>query len=89
MGRERYGDISTVDSAARPPVSRGEYWDGRLRRSLCYRPRCARAERRGALEIWISPVKGIYISKIRKIAPGTANKPEDQDYEQRAGKRGI
>ena len=25
------------------------------------------------LEIWISPVKGAYISNIRKIAPETAN----------------
>ena len=40
---------------------------------MCYWLRCARAERRGALEIWISPLKGMYISRIRKIAPETAN----------------
>jgi hypothetical protein len=42
-------------------------------RSFCYWPRLSRAERRGALEIWMSPVKGMYISRITKIAPETAD----------------
>ena len=36
-----------------------------------YWPRCARALRSGALEICISPWKGLYISRIKKIAPET------------------
>src|SRR4029077_16007519 len=38
-----------------------------------YWPRCARAKRSGALEISISPLKGVYISRIKKIAPETDN----------------
>src|ERR1700730_4996092 len=37
----------------------------------CYWPRCARALRSGVLEICISPSKGVYISRIKKIAPET------------------
>src|ERR1700675_799901 len=40
-------------------------------RFACYWPRCARALRSGALEICISPWKGLYISRIKKIAPET------------------
>src|ERR1700730_9505154 len=36
-----------------------------------YWPRCARALRSGALEICISPSKGLYISRIKNIAPET------------------
>jgi hypothetical protein len=36
-------------------------------------PRCARALRRGALEILVSPWKGAYISRIKKIAATTAS----------------
>ena len=36
-----------------------------------YWPRCARAVRIGASEIRISPWKGVYISRIKKIAPET------------------
>src|SRR5438093_6313199 len=38
-----------------------------------YRPSCARAARSGPLEISISPPKGAYISRIKKIAPETDN----------------
>ena len=37
-----------------------------------YLPIYARAFRNGASESWISPLKGVYISTIKKIAPETA-----------------
>ena len=43
------------------------------RRTGCegYWPRCARAFRIGALEMWITPSNGWSSSRIRKIAPDT------------------
>ena len=38
-----------------------------------YLPSCATALRNGALEIRISPSKGLYISRIKKIAHETDN----------------
>jgi hypothetical protein len=38
-------------------------------RMYSYWPRCVRAARGGALEISISPLKAVHISRIKKIAP--------------------
>src|SRR2546430_2103363 len=43
----------------------------RLQHPVRYLPRCARALRSVALEICIRPSNGVYISRIKKIAPDT------------------
>jgi hypothetical protein len=57
----RYLLLRSIRQWLAPPKTCG-YW-----------PRCVRAARSGALEISISPPNGVYISKIKKIAPETDN----------------
>src|ERR1039458_9070474 len=48
----------------------GEPWEAT---AYLYLPSCARVARSGPLEISISPPKGAYISRIKRIAPETDN----------------